>query len=39
MSTCLIVLIQPAAGEHGAAQRGALAALRDSQCGLILFEG
>ena len=37
----LIVLIQPVSGDAGvlAAQRGALAALRDSQCGLILFEG
>ncbi len=35
----LIALIQPATGEHGAAQRGALAALRDSDCALILFEG
>jgi len=39
MAVSLIALIQPTTGEHGAAQRGALAALRDSECGLILFEG
>ncbi len=34
-----IALIQPASGDNSVAQRGALAALRDSDCGLILFEG
>lgn len=41
MASPLLVLIQPADSEAAAlaAQRGALAALRDSGCGLILFEG
>lgn len=41
MAASLLVLIQSADGDALAlaAQRGALAALRDSACGLILFEG
>ncbi|MEY2883592.1 MAG: hypothetical protein RL490_1316 [Pseudomonadota bacterium] len=39
MAAPLLVLIQPSFGDNSAAQRGALAALRDSSCGLILFEG
>lgn len=38
MTPELIVLIQPAAGDHAAAQRGALAALRDSSFALVLYE-
>lgn len=39
MAARALVLIQPVSGDHSAAQRGALAALRDSDCALILFEG
>ncbi len=39
MPTRTLAFVQPAAGDHSAAQRGALAALRDSDCALVLFEG
>lgn len=39
MAATLLALIQPATGDHSAAQRGALAALRDGECALVLFQG